>query len=63
MNKNKGSTIGINFSEVLLIVFVVLKLNHLINWSWWWVLSPLWGGVIGAIVVILIAFLVYKKES
>jgi hypothetical protein len=25
-------------------VFVVLKLTHVIAWSWWWVLSPLWIG-------------------
>ena len=30
------------FSAVLTIVFVVLKLTNHINWSWWWVLSPLW---------------------
>lgn len=29
-------------AEVLTIVFVVLKLVDAIDWSWWWVLSPLW---------------------
>jgi hypothetical protein len=28
--------------DVLLIVFVVLKLCGVITWSWWLVLSPLW---------------------
>lgn len=27
---------------ILLIVFVVLKLAGLVDWSWYWVLSPLW---------------------
>lgn len=27
---------------ILLVVFIVLKLCHVINWSWLWVLSPLW---------------------
>ena len=31
---------------ILTIVFVVLKLTGNITWSWWWVLSPLWGGFI-----------------
>lgn len=39
----------------LTMIFVVLKLTNLINWSWWWVLSPLWMTiilcVIGAIFV------------
>jgi len=30
----------------ILITFVVLKLTHVINWSWWWVLSPLWIGFV-----------------
>jgi hypothetical protein len=28
--------------DILLIVFVVLKLTGNIDWSWWWVLSPIW---------------------
>lgn len=28
--------------EVLLVVFLVLKLEHEVTWSWWWVLAPLW---------------------
>lgn len=28
------------FAEVLTILFVTLKLTHVIDWSWWWVLSP-----------------------
>ncbi len=34
-----------NFMEVLLVVFVVLKLCGLIAWSWWLVTLPLWGGI------------------
>lgn len=34
------SNLGI--SEVLTIVFVILKLTHVVDWSWWWVLSPFW---------------------
>ena len=26
----------------LFIVFLILKLCKVINWSWWWVTSPLW---------------------
>jgi hypothetical protein len=25
------------------IVFMILKLCNVINWSWWWVTAPLWG--------------------
>ncbi|HEY0879890.1 MAG TPA: hypothetical protein VGD87_00105 [Archangium sp.] len=32
--------------ELLLVVFVVLKLVGYIDWSWWWVLSPLYPAVL-----------------
>lgn len=43
-NQNNSTTItvGPSGSTLLLITFIVLKLTHVINWSWWWVLSPLW---------------------
>lgn len=28
---------------LLFLVFLVLKLIHVITWSWWWVTAPLWG--------------------
>lgn len=33
---------GIGFTGLLTIVFIILKLIGTIDWSWWWVLSPLW---------------------
>lgn len=27
---------------VLTLIFVVLKLCNVIDWSWWWVLCPIW---------------------
>ena len=31
---------------VLFTALVVLKLTGVISWSWWWVLSPLWAGIV-----------------
>ena len=45
---------GVSFSGLLTIAFVVLKLLGYIDWSWWWVLSPLWiSAGIGILLVIL----------
>ena len=33
---------GLNFCEILTLVFIVLKLCKVVDWSWWWVLSPVW---------------------
>jgi len=45
---------GLCLCDVLLVVFVVLKLIGQITWSWWWVTAPFWGQfVIGFVVLIL----------
>lgn len=41
MDKKNYST-GLSILDLLLILFIGLKLCSVITWSWWWVLSPLW---------------------
>ena len=38
----KTSSSGLSFTGALTILFIGLKLCNVINWSWWWVLSPIW---------------------
>lgn len=58
MNEHKVTVNGgIGFAGLLTIVFIVLKLVGVINWSWLWVLSPLWIDI-GLTVVLLIMFIV-----
>ena len=46
--KRKGETSeqagqgGVGFYSLLALLFIALKLLHQVEWSWWWVLSPLW---------------------
>ena len=53
----KENNVNVNicglFSTLLLVAFIVLKLCHVIEWSWLWVLSPLWIPL--AITIIIIA--------
>lgn len=43
MSKDNGNgSFGTSFCGLLFIVFLVLKLCKVIEWSWWWVTSPLW---------------------
>lgn len=51
-DKMSGKSIGI--FELLLFLFIGLKLTHEIDWSWWWVLSPFWIPLLLAIIAILI---------
>ena len=45
---------GIDISEVLFIIFLVLKLVGVITWSWWWVTSPIWIPLIIILIFIII---------
>lgn len=49
---------GVGFGGLLTLLFIGLKLGGVINWSWWWVLSPIWISVLIAVVVVIIAILV-----
>lgn len=40
MNKEVNVSGGISFTGVLQIVFIILKLCNVINWSWWIVFLP-----------------------
>lgn len=51
--------IDVNFSwlGLLGVVFVTLKLIGIINWSWWWVTLPFWGGLALVLAIGLIIFI------
>lgn len=54
--KNSTTTVSVPFCSLLSIAFIVLKLCNVINWSWWWVLSPLWIPIAAFFVLALILF-------
>ena len=58
---NKAQVAGISEPTILQIVFIVLKLCKVINWSWWWVMAPTWISIIIATAVIVIR-LIWRKE-
>lgn len=54
---------GINFAGLLAIVFIVLKLTKVIDWSWWWVTAPIWIPVAITLVVLIVYALVLFCEG
>jgi len=61
---------GVGFFGALFLVFLVLKLCNVINWSWWWITSPLWvppvaliGLVVSVFVLIAIGFIIYVSVA
>ena len=62
MSKESSSS-GISFMGMLTILFITLKLTNYIDWSWWWVLSPMWLGFILAVFAGLLVVLIEKNKK
>lgn len=64
MSRDVNISGGTGLPGLLTVLFVGLKLTGQIDWSWWWVLSPLWIGfaIVAAIFVVfgLVALVVTK---
>lgn len=57
MSDSNTSSAGMGFLGWLQLTFIVLKLLGKIDWSWWWVLSPIWITVAFALVVFILLVL------
>jgi len=60
MDKNNSASGGISFTGLLTIVFIVLKLCHVIEWSWLWVLAPIWISAILGLIIVMIYVIIMK---
>lgn len=49
---DRGGYGGIGFGTALFLLFLGLKLGHVIDWSWWWITAPIWApaGIVLAII-------------
>lgn len=60
MSSNSSSSSGgIGFTGALTILFIGLKLCNVIQWSWWWVLSPIWISLSLLLFVFLILGMIF----
>lgn len=61
MSNDTSKTIavsGIGFFKGLTLLFIGLKLTNFINWSWLWVLSPLWLPVTIVLVIAMLCLII-----
>jgi len=62
MSEKSNSSGGIGFVGLITIVFIVLKLLDKIQWSWVWVLSPLWiSASFGLFILAIFVIFAIKK--
>ena len=55
MTSKSNSSSGLSLTAVLFIIFLILKLTGNIDWSWWWVTSPLWIPVALGLSIVCVA--------
>lgn len=57
-DSSSSSSGGIGFAGLLTVAFVVLKLTHVLDWGWFWILSPLWiSAILGMAVLSVLVVL------
>lgn len=54
---------GLTFTSALTLLFIALKLLHKIEWSWVWVLSPMWISFVLAVILVLVSAAISVKEA
>ena len=61
---NQTVATGTSLPTLLTVLFVALKLCGIINWSWWWVLSPIpiTLGVVLVVFAVVFTVLMITKE-
>ena len=55
MSDNSTSSGGTGVCGLLGVLFVGLKLTGYVDWSWWWVTLPFWGGLAVALLICAVA--------
>ena len=60
---SSSSSSGIGACGLLGVAFVVLKLTGVINWSWWWVTLPFWGGLALVLAILLVVIVVFAVKE
>lgn len=62
--ESKSTSVGV--IGLLGVALVVLKLCKVIDWSWWWVTLPFWGGIaialLGFLIAVIIGLIAYIKD-
>lgn len=53
----------IGIGTLLFIIFLVLKLTDTIDWSWWWITSPLWIPVGIVILLFIILSMIHGSSE
>jgi hypothetical protein len=51
-------------NTIVFTVLLFLKVAQIVDWSWWWIMLPVWGPLAVAVIVIMLLLLIdcYNKK-
>lgn len=58
MKKIKWGNLYAVLTVLATVLFVTLKINGAIDWSWWWVTVPVWGSLALAVLTVVVAIII-----
>jgi uncharacterized membrane protein (DUF485 family) len=64
--KEQTASTSISLYTIVFIIFLILKLTGNIDWSWWWVTSPIWIPILiftGVLVIVFLLGLLYVATT
>ena len=56
MGDDVNVTVGGGFYTLLALLFIAFKLAGIIDWSWFWVLAPIWMSIVIVFFILLIVY-------
>ena len=51
-------------NTIVFTVLLFLKVAQIVDWSWWWIMLPVWGPLAVAVIAIMLLLLIdcYNKK-
>jgi len=63
MDEDKFEVLTCHFFAVLALMFIWLKLNSVITWNWFMVLSPIWGPALAVGIFLILTIIFLRKKD
>jgi hypothetical protein len=61
--QNLPTKSGFNIVSILGLIFITLKLMGYINWSWWLITLPFWGGISLILFLGIVGIIYYSLKN
>lgn len=61
--ENKTPSRGVGFTSILTLMLIAFKIIGFIDWSWWWVVSPLFIGFVLEVTLKVVLKMLEERDN